>query len=426
MSDQVKTSGAADNMCMVLFAMERSGSIKIGLPPNNYNDNFSEYSKYVGNLQGISHVAFSPQGTMFAVCNAQLYSGSPPANPDENWLKQKARCVGRSGWDQVHSLFFHPNGTLYVVMKSGELYRGPPPENEYVSWMYRVATKIGTGGWCFPSLFFDPAGILYTVTTEGNLLKGSPPNDMNYIWSKNSEIIGTGGWTELTHFMAFSPDGNLWCVSKNGGKIYTAPPPRIASDNWIGRAQNLGSGYNQFPILALTQDKTISQILSLDFSVKDAKILSKEPLIVGQHDCDNSTGSVPYTATFEFSETVTLESSFTHSHGFTVEVGASTTFKAGIPLLAANETTVSINASTTHNWSFTETERKEIVNTSSLNATVPPGEAVRFKAVVQKGIIDVPYTAKVLTVFGHQTTITGTWTGASVSKVAIKEEPIVN
>ncbi|XP_069039870.1 tachylectin-2-like [Lepisosteus oculatus] len=405
-------------MSVLLFGVESSGSAQMGLPPVDYNESYHDHAKHVGNLKGFSHILFSPTGIMFAVRNADIYTGSPPVNPDEDWLTTKAKCVGKGEWDQFHSLFFHPDGSLYAVTKSGDFYKGPPPEHEYVSWRYRAATKIGTGGWLFPSLFFDPEGILYAVTSEGKLVKGKPPSDPDYKWYDNSETVGTEGWAELTHFMAFSPDGNLWCVSKDEGKIYSAPPPEFATDNWIGRAQNLGFGYNLYQILAFTQDKTIKKILSLDFEVNIAQIVSNVPLTVEQHDCDNTAGTVPYTATFQFSETFTLESSFSHEHGFTVAVGASTTFKAGIPVIAENETTVTVDVSTSHTWSFTETERKQVVESSTLTATVPPGKAVRFKAVVQKRTLDVPYTAKVITVFGYETTITGRW----MSRVGIKEE----
>ncbi|XP_069040004.1 tachylectin-2-like isoform X2 [Lepisosteus oculatus] len=420
MSDQVKTS-AADNMSVLLFGVESSGFAQIGLPPVDYNESFFYHAKPLGNLKGFSHILFTPTGVMFAVRNADVYAGSPPVNPDEDWLTT-AKKVGKGEWDQFHSLFFHPEGSLYAVTKSGEFYKGPPPENEYVSWRYRVATKIGTGGWLFPFLFFDPEGILYAVTSEGKLVKGKPPTQKDSDWLTHAETVGTGGWAELAYFMAFSPDGNLWCVSKDKGKIYSAPPPKLATDNWLERAQNLGIDYNRYQLLAFTQDKTISKIISLDFEVNVAKILSNVPLTVGQHDCDNTAGTVPYTATFQFSESLTLESTFSHEHGFTVAVGASTTFKAGIPVIAANETTVTLDVSTSHTWSFTETERKQVVESSTLSSTVPPGKAVRFKAVVQKGTLDVPYKAKVTTIFGYETVIIGRWLGASVSRVGIKEE----
>nr|XP_015192351.1 PREDICTED: tachylectin-2-like [Lepisosteus oculatus] len=241
-------------MSVLLFGVESSGFAQMGRPPVDYNDNFYARAKRVGNLKGFSHILFSPTGIMFAVRNADIYAGSPPVNPDEDWLTTTAKCVGKGEWDQFHSLFFHPEGSLYAVTKSGEFYKGPPPENEYVSWRYRVATKIGTGGWLFPSLFFDPEGILYAVTSQGKLVKGRPPSHMNQDWISNAELVGTGGWAELTHFMAFSPDGNLWCVSKDEGKIYSAPPPEFATDNWIGRAQKLGFNYNCYQILAFVQD----------------------------------------------------------------------------------------------------------------------------------------------------------------------------
>ncbi|XP_069039865.1 tachylectin-2-like isoform X1 [Lepisosteus oculatus] len=422
MSDEVPSASAAKNTCPVLFGMESSGSAHMGLPPVDCNEVFHQHAKHIGNLQGFSHILFSPTGIMYAVRDADIYAGFPPVNPDEDWLT-KAKCVGRGKWDQFHSLFFHPEGSLYAVSDDGELYKGPPPDNEEVSWLYKVAKMIGTVGWLFPSLFFDPEGILYAVTSEGKLVKGKPPTEMNCDWLNNAETLGSGGWPKLTHFIAFSHDGNLWCVSKDEGKMYSAPPPvQSSADGWLEKAQYLGSGYDRYEMLAFTQDKTINKILSLDFNVASAKIISQEPLTVGQHDCDNTAGTVPSTATLQFSEPLILESSFSHVYEFTVAAEASTTFKAGIPVVAENVTAVTLDVGTTYTWNFKETERKQVVDPSTLSILVPPGKAVRFKAFVQKRTLDVPYTAKVTTVFGYETTITGRWLGASVSRVGIKEE----
>ncbi|MBN3301295.1 TAL2 protein, partial [Amia calva] len=414
-------------MTFLLLGVDSSGNAKLGLPQTHEDDNFNDRAEEVGLLKGFSHILFSPDGIMFAVRGADIYCGLPPLNPTEDWLKMKAKCVGRAYWNQFRLLFFHPDGMLYAITKEDKLFKGLPPDNMHMPWLYRVATEIGNSGWNFPRVFFDPKGMMYAVTKCGKLVKGEPPSNAYDEWLKRSQIIGNRGWAAFTHCLAFLIDEKVtFYVSDKNGKIYCAPPPEDATVNWFGKVKKIGKDYNHYKILTFAEDKSISKVLGVDFLVDNGKILSAKPMIIGQHIYDNTKGSIEYTTTFEFSEKVSLESTFSHKYGFTFALGASTKFKAGIPMIAQNETAITLDISTTHTWDFSETTRTEIVRSSSVSVTVPPGKALRFKAIIQKGDMDVPYKAQAVTEFGHKTTVTGTWKGASVSRVEIEEDDITN
>ncbi|CAH2299295.1 Hypothetical predicted protein [Pelobates cultripes] len=203
----------------LLFAV--NGNVaRVGLPPNDPLDGFDARSKTVGKLNHVSKFAFNPEGVLFAVHSTELFAGAMPSDPNLDWFSN-AKRVGKTNWDGLKFLFFDPNGILYAVTKKGEFYKGPASSSENVSWLYVQATKIGTGGWNeFDALFFDPKGILYAVTSDDKLVMRSPPTKPYDNWLGSSTTIGNGGWCILTHFMAFSPEFDLWCVDSKNGNIY--------------------------------------------------------------------------------------------------------------------------------------------------------------------------------------------------------------
>ncbi|XP_078534922.1 uncharacterized protein LOC144821587 [Lissotriton helveticus] len=236
---------------LILFTVDNRGVIRAGPPPEAYDDDFTSRARVLGNLSNVSHVLFSPDGLLYVVKGSELYSGPKPSDPSKNWLQDTATRIGKAGWGEFKRFFFHPNGDLYAVTNEGELYAGPPPSNEDQDWMGTQDAKVGNGGWGeFYALFFDPQGMLHAATAD-EFKKGSPPTSVTDDWWERSHVIGGGGWSDLSHFMSFTPDGNLWCVSKSDGKIYTTSPPTDIDDNWIGRAQNWGHSYF-FKFMAFT------------------------------------------------------------------------------------------------------------------------------------------------------------------------------
>ncbi|CAH2299282.1 Hypothetical predicted protein [Pelobates cultripes] len=394
---------------------------RAGLPPKNLLDNFDARSSIVGKLNNVSKIAFNPEGVLFAVRGTELFMGAMPSNPNLDWFST-AKRVGKTDWDGFKCLFFDPNGLLYAATKKGEFYKGPAPSNENVSWLYGQATKIGTAGWnTFDALFFDPKGILYAVTGDDKLVTRSPPTKPDDNWLDSSKTIGKGGWRILTHFMAFTLESDLWCVDSKNGSIYKGPAPTIADTNYIEKAEKLGWGYNVYPLLSFTIDKTMQSIVSFEFLPDSGKILSQGTEVV-QTQIYNNKSSTPLKHTFSFSKTMTESSTFSQEHGFTVSVGAEMGFKAGVPFIGEMETKISINMSTTHNWNFTKTNETQTTFSSSTDVEVPGGQSIRMVASVTKGEMDVPYCAKIRTLFGYETTVKGTWKGVTHYNLMVSQE----
>ncbi|XP_068129888.1 uncharacterized protein [Hyperolius riggenbachi] len=408
-------------MGTVLLAVTEDYTVKIGLPPRDKMDNFYARALVLGKVHNASHVVCSPDGDLYCIRGGDIYVGSPPSKEGMDWFSTATR-VGKAEWDNVKLIFFHPNGDLYITYHDGTFYTGPAPENENISWRYGLATKVGVCDWYqFDALFFDAEGILYAVNYHDRIVKNQPPTEPSY-WLRESTEVGRGGWCELTHFMSFDPDGKLWAVNKKNGNIYRGNPPTVQNQHYKDNADYLGWNYNVFRFLSFTKDKTIRSIISFQFLPELGQKVSETAEVIADEIYDNSKSTSTLKHTFTFTKTIKDSSSFTHEHGFTFEVGAETMFKAGVPFIAENETTVEINLSTTHKWSFTEANETQVSLSSSSPVEIGPGKAVRMVASVKRGVLDVPYRAKVNTIFGFETEIKGKWNGVSYYNMIVKQE----
>ncbi|KAM4807614.1 uncharacterized protein WCC33_004942 [Rhinophrynus dorsalis] len=344
----------------VLFTVDRDFTARAGVPPRNFNDRYDARAARLGTLVNAEHIAFSPNGCLFAVRGENLYRGCMPSCQYHDWFCG-AKRVGRGGWQQFKFLIFHPNGLLYGATKRGEFYMGPPPDDENVSWINGRAIRVGTCSWnLFDALFFDPQGILHAVTTEDTLVKRHPPAYALDNWIGTSTTIGKGGWRVLTHFMSFSPDGNLWCVNKWNGYIYSGRPPPRADISYIDKATFLGCGYNHYRLFAFTRAREVQSILSFKFLPESGKILSENTEVLEKQLYDNRRSSTPINHTFAFNKTIKEMSHFNHGHGFTFVEDAEAIFKTGIPFFDAKGMTISVNMSNTQNWSFNRTNEREV------------------------------------------------------------------
>ncbi|KAG8546906.1 hypothetical protein GDO81_029593 [Engystomops pustulosus] len=351
-----------------------------------------------------------------------MYRGPMPSNKDADWFRL-ARRVGKYEWNRVKQIVFHPLGDLYATTHDGELYKGQPPENENETWMYAKATKIGTKIWNqFDAIAFDPKGIMYAVSNRDKIYKGPPPTDEDSQWLSSSLLVGEGGWSRLTHFMAFAPDGKLWCIDRYNGNIYRGDPPTPSDTNYRLKAEYLGWYYNELRFFAFTKDKTIHNILSFEFLPDQGQRTSESPQVIGEKIYDNRESTTVLKHVFMIQKTIKEISSFTHSHGFTFEAGTETTVKTGIPLIAEGEVKISVNMSTTHNWDLTESNETEVTFSSNTEVELEPGKAIRITASVLKATLRVPYKAKVRTLFGSEVEVSGTWEGVSYYHLVVKQK----
>src|ERR1043165_8002420 len=100
------------------------------------------------------------------------------------------------------------------------------------------------------------------------------------------------------------------------------------------------------------KSKTVAGILEFYWNIDNAKVLKTTPEIVEQETYDNSRSSNPLKDKFSFKKEISHVTTFSHEHGFEVDVGASYTFKAGITEIAETEESVHVDVSTSHTWKF--------------------------------------------------------------------------
>ncbi|KAM4617358.1 uncharacterized protein O3C94_021395 isoform 2-T2 [Discoglossus pictus] len=421
---------------ILLFAVDKDYSVRADLPPLDYN--YDLKAAQVGKLTNVSHIAFDPEGHLYAVRGKELYMGPMPPSKNQDWFAD-AKRVGKADWDNVQFFFFHPKGELYVATTEGELYKGPAPSNENVSWLNRQAKKIGYNGWQdFDALFFDPEGVLYAVTSYDILVKGNPPTDPERDWIGYSTKVGRKGWRVLSHFISFSPNGNLWCVNKNNGNIYCGPPPTKENPDYLTMAKHLGHHYNHYKLFSFTKgiriqtgdktiqtgDEIIQSVVSFDFLPDMGKKESESLEIVASQNYVNKDSAHPLQCTFVLNETIRNRSSFALEQGYTFGALAEVKFEAGIPFIESSVPNISINENSSHTWSLIGSNKTAKPFAASTSFEVPGGRSVRLVASVTRAKISVPYYAKVRTVSGSETTITGTWNGDACYNFTVKKEDV--
>ncbi|CAJ0931899.1 unnamed protein product [Ranitomeya imitator] len=166
---------------------------------------------------------------------------------------------------------------------------------------------------------------------QDNIVKSKPPTSDDFkTWMETVTVAGGKAWLNLTHFMAFGPLGELWCVDKRNGNLYSGSIS--PNGKYLEIAEKLGSYYNTFPFLSFTKDKTIGRIISFEFLLENAKRSSENPEVIEERVYDNRMSSSMLKHCFTFDKTVKSSSSFSQEHGFTAEIGTVLKFTTGIPL----------------------------------------------------------------------------------------------
>lgn len=405
----------------VLFTVDKGDSCRIGLPPKDATDDFHTRAIQFGTFANASKIAFGPDNKIYAVRGAELYQGSLPRSAGADWFSE-AKLVGKSGWDQFKFIILHPKGSIYAVTQEGHLFKGAPPTADDESWIDTKAKRLDGERWNeFSALCYDPIGMMYGVAS-GKLVRGIYPNSTTRSWLDNAEEIGNStSWELLSHFMAFTPDGNLWCVNKSTGEILTGPPPSDSTENWEDNAQTLGSGFHVYKHLSLMRDTTLNTIKNLNFLVGIGKTSDQQVVEVKEQTYDNTGGNAALSCTFELDTSYTGHYTFSNEHGFEARPGADPTFTTGMPTIAEDGCGIFIKKSVRHKWNITEINEIQTPFILSIPFEVPPGKALTLKATLQKATMKVPYMAKVRTAFGNNSSISGTFTGVGPYNLQIEQ-----
>lgn len=173
-----------------------------------------------------------------------------------------------------------------------------------------------------------------------------------------------------------------------------------------------------------TKSRTVAAVLEFYWNIDQAKVLKTVPDIIASETYDNSRSSQPLTSTFIVQKDVSNTSTFSHEHGLEISVGSATTIKAEVPLLGGEETTVSLNASVTNNFSFGSENTTTQTYAHQSDVNVPPFKKLKKIASVTKGDLDVPYRAKIRAADGSIQWIEGTWKGVSTVNLLVKQVDI--
>ena len=172
------------------------------------------------------------------------------------------------------------------------------------------------------------------------------------------------------------------------------------------------------------KSRTVEAILELLWKIDQAKVLEASPDIIATENYNNSDSSIPLKSRFTIAKEITNKSSFSHEHGFEIGVGVETKFKAGIPLLAENETAVKLETSTTHTWNFGKENSTTQSYTNESDVEVPPFKKIKIVAQITRANLNVPYTAKIRTADGSIKSMKGTWNGVSTVNLIVNQVEI--
>jgi hypothetical protein len=135
------------------------------------------------------------------------------------------------------------------------------------------------------------------------------------------------------------------------------------------------------------------EILNIDYKLNEAEIEELDALV-----CLNTTikneGVADVTQTLQYTYSKSEVGTWNNSAG--IEIGVSTTFKAGVPFFEGS-IQISANASYTHEWGGSSGTEKNI--SSSTQVVVPSKTTGKAKVLIRRAIIDIPFTYKVRRTF---------------------------
>jgi len=170
-----------------------------------------------------------------------------------------------------------------------------------------------------------------------------------------------------------------------------------------------------------SKSRTVAAILEFYWNIDQQKVVSTMPEVIATQTYDNRDSDSEMEDVFVVKKEITNTSTFEHDHSLDVSIGVSTMFKAGIPFLATNKTTVEINTSTSNTWKFGEENTTTQSWEHSTPVKVPARGFIQRTGTVTRGNMDVAYRAKIRAADGSISWIEGTWNGASTINLVVKQ-----
>jgi Clostridium epsilon toxin ETX/Bacillus mosquitocidal toxin MTX2 len=238
-------------------------------------------------------------------------------------------------------------------------------------------------------------------------------------------LIGKGATVAFLREAGIRDDNALKNMSDSDQRNTLVVENNNHTDRPISSLQNMGNKeLVQEGLGWFTNSRTIAEILEFYWNMDQAKVLGTAPEIIATETYDNSRSQIPLKTKFSFTKEITNTSTFSEQHGFEVKVGVETKFKAGIPGLAANETTVKLDASSTNTWQIGGENKTSQIYTRESDVEVPALKRMQRVASVTKGNLNVPYRAKIRAGDGSIQWLEGTWEGVSTINLLDKQVDI--
>lgn len=128
-------------------------------------------------------------------------------------------------------------------------------------------------------------------------------------------------------------------------------------------------------------------MIDIKYHLEEAPIEATRPRAIFSQESGNDTNE-PQTPTIKISKCTEQQSTF--ESGFGVELGVSTTFSCGVPLVAEAEVELSAKIHTNLKWGSTNTATQ--LWEALVPLTVPPHKTYKVTAAVTENIIKVPFT----------------------------------
>ena len=180
-------------------------------------------------------------------------------------------------------------------------------------------------------------------------------------------------------------------ITSTGNRVYLKDsygPSLFMSDELNDKGAPVAHDYinesSQFEIL---QAAIKNEITDVKYDIPGGKVREAVPLIALSTSVRNdSDGDVNQTLSYAYEKW----SVGTWNNTAGIEIGAKTTFKAGVPFVTSAEFEISVSASYSHEWGGEDGEKQTI--TSSTTVTVPPKKKARATIIVRNAQIDVGFT----------------------------------
>jgi hypothetical protein len=153
----------------------------------------------------------------------------------------------------------------------------------------------------------------------------------------------------------------------------------------------IASSYAGSDCLFTISEPIISkEIVGVVYDLPKAHMWDVPPLIALSTTVRNDSHTSEVVQTIAYSYTRSKVGTWNNAAG--VEIGAETSFEAGVPFIASVDLTISVSASYSHEWGGSEGVEETI--SSSTQITVPPRKKGNVIVLVKNKAMDISFTCK--------------------------------